>query len=437
VTSIGMKGTTYARRPLTQLFSDETSQGACFVRTIPPNLADVETFGAIDADADELLRICFQDHPAYEDARAHKRFLIVGRKGSGKTAIYKRLITERVPTTFAYGYTFDDYPWQHHDLQAQTGVPEERRYLNSWKYLVLLTLAKVVLNEDQSQPWSEQALESLEALEDFVVDSYGTRNPDVAQLFAPPKRRLRFKGSLKAPFATLEAGSVEVRELPIHVQEVNRRIANHVFTTLNPEADYYICFDQLDLGFDTEQPIYSQRLISLLLAARELSAAAHEEDRRLSVIVFLRDDIYDMLQFEDKNKLTQNYMSTVEWHQREPGSTLRQLMERRFGEALKGEETIRWTDVFDESKQMTGRQTKYDHICDRTFLRPRDMIQFCNEILAVYKAADEKSDAFANEHIINARQAYSRYLLQELDDEIHKHVPHTVSTLRCSNQSPP
>lgn len=93
--------------------------------TAPPLLDDIPNFGAVDADEDALLRECFQTHPAYLMAKAHKQWLVLGRKGTGKTAIFKRLITERLPTHFAYGHTFDDYPWEHHDLQAQYGVPEE------------------------------------------------------------------------------------------------------------------------------------------------------------------------------------------------------------------------------------------------------------------------------------------------------------------------
>ncbi len=41
----------------------------------------------------------------------------------------------------------------------------------------------------------------------------------------------------------------------------------------------------------------------------------------MSVIVFLRDDIYQMLQFEDKNKITENNVSIVEWDR--PGTLSR------------------------------------------------------------------------------------------------------------------
>jgi hypothetical protein len=47
-------------------------------------LMDVDELGAVDADADNLLEQCFEDHEAYLNAKSHKKFLIIGRKGSGK-----------------------------------------------------------------------------------------------------------------------------------------------------------------------------------------------------------------------------------------------------------------------------------------------------------------------------------------------------------------
>ncbi|MFF9756333.1 P-loop ATPase, Sll1717 family [Streptomyces sp. NPDC014344] len=389
------------------------------------NIADVDNFGAIDADADELLRECFQDHPAYLAAKQNKKFLILGRKGSGKTAIFKRILTEHYPREFSYGHSFDDYPWHHHDLQAQTGVPEERRYFHSWKYLTLMGLAKLLLNSDQSQPWSDESFDSVQALEDFVVDSYGSRDPDVRQLFSPEKE-LRFKGTFKFPFVDISGERVRVKELPPHIQEVNRAIQEHILRALNPANSYYICFDQLDLGFVKSDPAYSQRLIGLILAARDLFLAARDRGKKLNVVVFLRDDIYQDLQFEDKNKITENFSELVQWHESIGGLTLKRLMESRFSRVLgeSADETISWERVFDETREMPSRQTKYKHICDRTFLRPRDIIKFCNEVLEQYKqpifAAGEQFD---NQAVHEARSGYSDYLLNELDDEIAKHVP--------------
>ncbi|WP_374197829.1 P-loop ATPase, Sll1717 family [Rhodococcus sp. BP-332] len=232
-------------------------------------LRRVTNFGAIDADADELLKDCFTDHPSYLDVEHMRRFLVLGRKGSGKTAIYKELLNSSEWDHLSFGYSFDDYPWHHHDLQAQSGVPEERRYSHSWRYMILIGMAKLLLNTDQSQPHSEESQEALSSLEKFIVDSYGTRDPEMSQLFSPEKE-IKLKGTLDLKFLQINGERIGVRELPIHIQAVNSAMQDRIITALNPSISYYVCFDQLDLGFTLTEPNYKHRLVGLLLAAKDL-----------------------------------------------------------------------------------------------------------------------------------------------------------------------
>ena len=82
-----------------------------------------------------------------------------------------------------------------------------------------------------------------------------------------------------------------------------------------------------------------------------------------------------------------------------------------------------------KNEEMPGHQSKYDHMRDRTYLRPRDMIKFCNCALDEFKRRKTTEDNGAREKKIdnvdvhNARLVYSEYLLQEIDDEVHKHLP--------------
>lgn len=390
-------------------------------------LNEIDTFGGIDADTDNLLDICFEDHEAFFQARDHQRFLVLGRKGSGKTAIFRKFITTREHSFFSFGHTFTDYPWHHHDKQAAVGVPEEERYVHSWRYLSLLSVAKILLNQDQSQPWSEKSFEDIRKIEKFVIDSYGSRDPDVTEIFSPAKT-LRFKASFEIPLTSLkvgvETGSVPVDHLPTIIQDVNRSLTKAVLETLNPDFDYFVCFDQLDLGFSPADNNYKNRLIGLILAARDINVRAREEGKKLSILIFLRDDIYQTLRFEDKNKMTEAFTTRIEWDTERTNRTLKDLMQKRFSTVLDIPENGAWNLVYDEKEQMPGRQTKYQHMIDRTFLRPRDMIKFCNETLKAHKLlpADERGNLFDNRAINNARTEYSQYFLSELDDEIFKHL---------------
>jgi hypothetical protein len=265
-------------------------------------------------------------------------------------------------------------------------------------------------------------------VERFVTDTYGSRDPDVTQIFTPSKF-LKIKPNFEIDLGLLKAGvspeSVPMDELPTVVQDVNRNLTCYILECLNPVNEYFICFDQLDLGFDPTRPDYASRLIGLLLACRDLNLAARQENKKFFVVVFLRDDIYERLQFEDKNKLTENFLSLIEWDTPRTQKTLKELMEKRFEARLRDNENpVKWDDVFNETVEMPGHQSKYRHIIDRTFLRPRDAIRFCNTILKEFKVTnDGGAGKFENQNIHDARQDYSEYLLNELDDEVHKHLP--------------
>ena len=156
-------------------------------------LRDVDNFGGTDADNDDILLQAFEDHEAYVDVLALRRHMIIGKKGSGKTAIFKKLITTRAANFFAYGHTFSDYPWHHHERQARIGIPDFDKYTHSWKYLILLSAAKIALNQDQSLPCTSAAMEEMLSLESFVTDTYGSRDPDLSPVFSPTKH---FKAAL-------------------------------------------------------------------------------------------------------------------------------------------------------------------------------------------------------------------------------------------------
>jgi hypothetical protein len=342
------------------------------------------------------------------------------------------MLTVRQNDFFCFGHTFSDYPWHYHDLQARIGIPNFDKFTHSWKYLILMTASKIILNYDQSLPIDAESMDYMMRIEQFVVDTYGTRDPDVTQIFTPTrflKIKPNFKIDLKVLKADISPEQVPMPELPKIVQELNANLLTHVIECFNPDNSYYVLFDQLDLGFDPGNPDYSNRLIGLLLACRDLNLAAKAMGKKFFAAVFLRDDIFDRLQFEDKNKITENFVSLIEWDTARTNKTLKHLMERRFNVLLQEEgkmEKITWPDVFDESKEMPGRQTKYQHILDRTYLRPRDTIKFCNSILNQYKTRftkDDKNEKFQNADIHNARIEYSIYLNNELDDEIHKQIP--------------
>lgn len=388
-------------------------------------LKDVKEFGNIDPNRDKLLESCFEEHEAYKGIYNMEKSLIIGKKGSGKTSIFKKLISMSDPDRFVKGYGLNSYPWHYHFLQAEQNVPEQNKYMNSWKYLILLELAKILINEDSSVELNGSS-DSIRILKKFLIDTYGNTNPQLTNIFTTSKK-IKFNNLFSVKLG-IEAGfhlpfdEIDMKELPTIIYEINQTILSHILNLLNPDHYYYICFDELDLGFEISND-YNLMIIGLIKAATELFNKACESNNHLNVCVFLRDDIYDLLKFEDKRKISQNLVSRIEWDTNRVNNTLKSLMEKRFTELLKenDEELIEWDDVF-EIKRINGHNTKYDYMLDYTCRRPRDIIDFCNIILECYKSSDNNENKFSNADIIAAKESYSLNFLAEFDDEIHKHM---------------
>jgi hypothetical protein len=160
-----------------------------------------------------------------------------------------------------------------------------------------------------------------------------------------------------------------MNDLPAVIQEVNFNLKSAIIDSLNPEYDYYVLFDQLDLGFTKEAVEYALRLIGLLLA-KDLNNTAKGKNKKMTIGAFLRDDIYDDLKFEDKNKITENNVAPVFWDHCPNHKTLKGLMEKRFKVALQSDIVVGWGDIFDEAHTMASRQSKYNFMKDRTLSTP-------------------------------------------------------------------
>ena len=274
------------------------------------DLHAVVNFGGTDADEDLLLQECFEDHEAYNDVIAQQKFCVLGRKGSGKTAIFRRVL--QVCGSSALGFNFSDYPWHYHDKQRTFNVPDEECYLQSWTYFCLISLARLVLKKNAF--CVDDRYDNLKSLEKFVADTYGSSEPDLKQIFNPAfsvKPSAEFGFNIGVIKALAKGEVVKLENLPVVFQQLNSDLKQKIYSCIKENEKFYILFDQLDTGFSTTNSTYNLRLIGLLLACKHLNSDAKRQGAPISFCVFLRDDIYGVLQFEDKNKITQNSCTSV------------------------------------------------------------------------------------------------------------------------------
>lgn len=378
-------------------------------------VATVETldsFGDVAAEDDAVLEY-FLTTNALDRIRENKVFLVLGRKGTGKTAIV-RYFTEKLSVWPAKPLNLRGYPWNIHATRIDKGASDFEAFVSSWRYLIAVECAALAV----SQPGAVLS-QYYKNIEKFLTDNYGGIDPHLGDVLRPASIKLD-KFSIMPAVMGNQLGGVDFRRKEKFAVELN------AVSTALLESVYKLCndikcnsislhFDELDQGLTTLDDARANMLIGLVLACREVRNESSKMAVSISPVVYLRTDIWDDLQFSDKNKITQTLTHSLEWD----SDNLKRLVDERIKAKLSS--SACW-DSITTPEMMRGSQSKWNHILARTFLRPRDVISFLNKILVVHKkrASGPKID---NKDIVDSRADYSTYLKSELDDEIRQHWP--------------
>lgn len=387
------------------------------------DLLDVESFGAVAAENDKRLYQYFLSTPAFERLGAMRSFLAIGRKGTGKTALYQGLEAQASATRFVSGLKFSDYPWRLHHDALNANAADSEKYVNSWHFLMLVELAKLAIRSE-----APASADARKALREFIEGIWGNVAFSFRSFYEPTRFQI-VKSEIKPQVAGISMAGVSKEWVE------RTRLGESVGATLNwlegalvsavpNDLELFVLFDELDTTFDLADKAYMSQLTGLLLAAKRVATWADAAGKRARALIFLRSDIFDLLQFSDKNKLLADAAVTVLWNDDESGpESLRSLMDQRIRAEfdLKDDEADPWAAVFDGDR-MRGNQQQYKYMTARTYLRPRDIIQFANLALREAQARLRRNadgvHRITKDDIYAAREAYSHFLVREFDDEL-------------------
>lgn len=375
-------------------------------------LAKIGTFGDVAAEDDDAVLSYFLETDAVDEIENGRVFAVIGRKGSGKTALTK-YFSQPKKDYVSTSPSLRDYPWSLHAKRKNSGASDIESYVSSWRYLIAVKANSIVLE----QKGSRQMTDSQRAAREFLNDNYGGIAPGLADILRPPK--LMVTKRIIAPSVMGNSlGSLEIEKkdgtLSEKIDALTDSLLRNAVTLASQAAVSKICihFDELDQGLSELTAERKSMLIGLILAIRSIKG--QREGKIIFPAFYIRSDLWDELRFSDKNKISQTSATFLEWDNK----TLLDLIEKRIKTKIGSDKS--WGDIDDENL-MRGSQSKWNHIVARTFLRPRDVIQFLNFGVKVAIKAYPDSDYFDNEDIQNAREPYSKYLRQELDDEIGPH----------------
>ncbi|NBB25017.1 ATPase [Porphyrobacter sp. SLTP] len=411
-------------------------------------------FGQVSAERDENLSSYFFENGVLQAVVDNRyRFLVLGRKGAGKTAVfqhfnenYGRYLNEG---DIAVNLSLQNYSWDVHSLLSAEGKASSLAYIQSWKYIIYLLCVKEIAGKVKSKKIRD-AVKIIERIYSSPVPSLGqVIGQKLLQLskLKLPSGAFDFEG-LNFDGLSADGGEISFTEVQkddgLQVQ-LNRSIERltDIFEDALTECvengpRIVISFDRIDEAWDTASFEASQRIIAGLVGASEFINSKFRG--KLRPIVFLREDIFETIDLNDKNKLRSDCGQLLAWSKE---GLSRMILERvNFYAKNAGQsELLKIEELFDKD-QMRQQRAPFDHIMLRTMVRPRDFIRFFQLVREdmlqrrdnPFDEEDVNADRLECQAIYNVEPAYSEWLVEELKDEWRTQFP-MINSLLATIQS--
>lgn len=370
---------------------------------------------------------------AFQDLLRAKYAIVVGRKGTGKTA-----------TLLALQQSLSGDPRNHVCLVRPVGYDvggliallkkvqpnAERGYLveSFWKFLLYTELAKSAYEQLKSRPTYYAPTEPENLLLEFVEQNASLIKAEFSLRLAEAVGLLA-----KSPAAPSGA-PLRISEL-LH-SEMLSRLRTLLRRALDGKAKVAVLVDDLDKGWHANGD--AAALGELLLGLFGVSKRVGEDFQRnasdntpvnLSFILFLRSDVYAAIAplARERDKLPTHI---ILWN--EPDA-LRRIVEARFmraAPALKSRGEV-WEQYF--TPTFRGIPL-WDHINMRILPRPRDLIQLVKSSLE--SAVNRGRTRVEERDIEEGGLRYSRFAVNALIAEAAVRVPKIEDLLLGLIRSP-
>ena len=353
--------------------------------------------GAPEAEAETLnnsamvlTEVFIEDSNIFNDL-AHEKFIIVGRKGSGKSAIanFIMLSAQNESNVFSDFVKRTDI-----FLQKAVQVSEEQHLtmdtsiLFQWIFLYKMIVLLIKNARLSSQKYINELEkfvsqnDSFSVLDQYKITDFITQSNCEIDI-TPLKDFLKIKGNNSLKMAR--------KKLPFYEMIPHlKTVVKSLLWTINQykdETEYIIFFDDLDNDFKSSESSCKENLLSLIRIVKELNAEFSCYDYvKTKIILLLRDDIKNILLANaDVAKIFASYTTSITWYsdelyKKDPNEiAIKKFIDKRINYAFK---------QLGQSKQNCPTicnwegfvKVSFKDVLDYTFYTPRDLLLFFKPI---------------------------------------------------------
>ncbi|WRZ91409.1 hypothetical protein OHB54_21410 [Streptomyces sp. NBC_01007] len=371
-------------------------------------------FGREDAERDVadglLLRGGFLQNAAYRAAVTGRKMLIIGRKGSGKSAVCMQLMADGVHHDGKAMVTPDEAAGEEIRRFELQGLPGDSAKALIWRYVFAVHAGRHLVTHAKDAHGRRP--HSLKALARFLKQNDELSDGRLGDRLAQGARGLQTSLSLEAfgikASVDMAQPSSEGARASRQLEVVEQAVAK-AFADLGCDGEHaplLLMVDQVELVWSAE-PDSNSMVIGLLLAAKH---AVSRYGRSVRLLLFLRSDIYDSLSFGEGDKFHGDELR-ITWTEQ----ALRDLALARARASAGTELTEErlWREIFPAT---VGGEETATYLFGRCLPRPRDAIQFlnlCRETAWLIHGRERITEA----DVLQAGRQFSAWKLKDLSLE--------------------
>lgn len=408
-------------------------------------LKDIQ-FGKVDGKNEAQLgnfeELFYNFDQIYETLLKPEIFLISGRRGDGKTTLIEyflqknNTVKEEKEKVFSRKDSYENF-------RLNTLIDSEKNKDDSyslWKWTILLEFSKLICLKSKNLNSSRE----LKTLKKFLDNNNFHINLSGAKTISITRENqingslsvecgFNFLSKLKAMFfASLSRSKKdEVKSEPGSYINYLNSLEEIVFKIFeqNTSCKWYLIYDELD-SFFVNSSEYKKIIVNLINAIHSLNSSFRKRKINCKIILCLRSDILNLLNFTNSSKILSDSTLELNWHRDNQISPLIHLIAKKIiasnPDEYKGKNSKDiFYSLFDKKKIVYGKNKRnknnvteiHKHILSKTLLRPRDIVQFFSCLNKNYGEAEKITE----EMLFSVEKEYSSYFLNDIRSELCGH----------------
>lgn len=382
-------------------------------------------FGASSAENEmRFLQEYYLKTDSFRKALRGETQLIVGRKGSGKTAIFLQLRDKE--RSSKSNVVLDLKPESYKLIKFKELVLDflkegtfQHTILAFWEYILLLEIChKVLMNDKKLHLVSSGLYEPYRKLEESYKQEYYLTEGDFSERMSQLMENLTTSFNIKyGSDKNITLSVPQITEL-LYKTDIFK-LKNNLIDYLKHKNKVWLLFDNIDKGWPSSGLHHEDLIIvrTLIDATRKIQRDFSKKNLELFPIVFLRNDIYELLVKETSDR-QKEAKELLDWTDPD---LLREIIKLRIISSLDIEDG-KFEDIWRKIiiSHYNGEETS-QYLIERSLMRPRFLINLINQCKSF--AVNLNHIKIEKEDIEKGLQAYSSDLLTDIDYEMKDVLP--------------